>query len=48
MAIGPGKPPFETELFGQEERQTFKGSHGSMTQGWTGTFEQPAEYLAKA
>ena len=30
-----------------EERQTFAGAHGSMTQGRTGTFEQLVEYLAK-
>ena len=31
----------------EEERKTFDGAHGGMTQGWTGTFEQLAEYLAK-
>lgn len=30
-----------------EERQTFDGMHGSMTQGWTGTFERLAAQLAK-
>ena len=30
-----------------EELRTFDGAHGGMTQGWTGTFEQLAEYLAK-
>jgi uncharacterized protein YndB with AHSA1/START domain len=29
-----------------EERQTFDGAHGGMRQGWAGTFEQLAEYLA--
>jgi len=31
-----------------EEQKTFDSSHDGMTQGWTGTFEQLAEYLAKA
>jgi uncharacterized protein YndB with AHSA1/START domain len=31
----------------EEELQTFDGARGGMTQGWTGTFEQLAEYLAK-
>jgi len=31
-----------------EERETFDKMHGSMNQGWTGTFEQLAEYLAKS
>jgi len=31
-----------------EERKTFDGAHGGMTQGWTGTLDQLAEYLAKA
>jgi len=31
----------------EEERKTFDGAHGGMQQGWTGTFEQLAEYLAK-
>ena len=31
-----------------QERQAFDGARDSMTQGWTGTFEQLAEYLAKA
>ncbi len=30
------------------ERNTFDTSHEGMTQGWTGTFDQLAEYLAKA
>jgi hypothetical protein len=30
-----------------EERQTFDGMHGSMTQGWTGTCERLAAQLAK-
>jgi uncharacterized protein YndB with AHSA1/START domain len=30
------------------ERQTFAAAHGSMQQGWTGTFDQLADYLAKA
>ena len=29
-----------------EERQTFDASHASMTQGWTGTFDQLVAYLA--
>jgi uncharacterized protein YndB with AHSA1/START domain len=32
----------------QEERKTFDGAHEGMKQGWTGTFEQLAAYLAKA
>jgi uncharacterized protein YndB with AHSA1/START domain len=31
-----------------EERQTFDAGHASMTQGWGGTMEQLAAYLAKA
>ena len=31
-----------------EERQTFDSAHEGMKQGWGGTFEQLAEYLAKA
>jgi uncharacterized protein YndB with AHSA1/START domain len=31
----------------EEERQTFDGSHDNMNAGWSGTFEQLAEYLAK-
>ncbi len=30
-----------------EERRTFEGARGGMTQGWTGTFEQLDEYLQK-
>jgi len=30
-----------------EEKKAFDGARGGMTQGWTGTFEQLAEYLAK-
>lgn len=30
-----------------EEIKTFDSMRGSMTQGWTGTFEQLAEYLGK-
>jgi len=30
-----------------EERKTFDSSHESMKQGWSGTFEQLADYLAK-
>jgi uncharacterized protein YndB with AHSA1/START domain len=30
-----------------EERQTFDSAHDSMSQGWGGSFEQLAEYLAK-
>ncbi len=30
-----------------EERKTFDSSHDGMKQGWTGPFEQLAEYLAK-
>ena|SRR5579863_6670692 len=29
------------------ERQTFDGMHGSMNQGWGGTFDKLAEFLAK-
>jgi len=29
------------------ERSTFDSAHGGMQQGWTGTFDQLAEYLAK-
>ncbi len=32
----------------EEERKTFDSSHGGMTQGWGGTLEQLAVYLAKA
>jgi uncharacterized protein YndB with AHSA1/START domain len=32
----------------EEERATFDAGHGSMKQGWTGTFDQLEEYLAKA
>jgi uncharacterized protein YndB with AHSA1/START domain len=31
----------------EEERQCFDGAHDGMKQGWTGTFDQLAEYLAK-
>ena len=31
-----------------EERKTFDSAHDGMKQGWGGTFEQLAEYLAKA
>jgi uncharacterized protein YndB with AHSA1/START domain len=31
-----------------EERQTFEAGRNGMTQGWTGTFEQLENYLAKA
>jgi len=31
-----------------EERKTFDSSHDGMKQGWTGTFDQLAEYLANA
>jgi uncharacterized protein YndB with AHSA1/START domain len=31
-----------------EERKTFDSSHEGMKQGWTGTFDQLARYLAKA
>jgi uncharacterized protein YndB with AHSA1/START domain len=36
--------PFEAT---DEESQTFKGAVGSMSQGWAGTLQQLAEYLAK-
>lgn len=29
----------------EEERRTFDASHDGMRQGWSGTFDQPAEYL---
>ena len=32
----------------EEERKTFDESHEGMKQGWTGTFDQLAAYLAKA
>ena len=32
----------------EEERQTFNNAHTSMQQGWTGTMDQLAAYLAKA
>ena len=32
----------------QEERKTFETAHDGMQQGWTGTFDQLADYLAKA
>ena len=32
----------------EEERKTFDTSHETMKQGWTGTFDQLAAYLAKA
>jgi uncharacterized protein YndB with AHSA1/START domain len=32
----------------EEERKTFEGAHDGMKQGWTGTFDQLADYLAKA
>lgn len=32
----------------EEERQTFEAGRNSMQQGWSGTFEQLAAYLAKA
>ncbi len=35
--------PFEAT---DEETQTFIAANGGMTQGWTGTFQQLAEYLA--
>jgi hypothetical protein len=31
----------------EAERKTFDSSHDGMRQGWTGTFEQLDEYLAK-
>jgi uncharacterized protein YndB with AHSA1/START domain len=32
----------------EEEQQTFAAAHPSMQGGWTGTFDQLAEYLARA
>jgi uncharacterized protein YndB with AHSA1/START domain len=32
----------------ESERQTFDSSHDSMRQGWTGTFDQLDEFLARA
>src|SRR5207237_10729960 len=32
----------------EEERKTFDGAHEGMKQGWTGTFDQLAEYLMKS
>lgn len=37
--------PFEAT---EAERKVFDGGRDSMRQGWTGTFEQLAEYLARA
>ncbi len=31
----------------EEERKTFDSAHEGMKQGWTGTFDQLADYLAK-
>jgi uncharacterized protein YndB with AHSA1/START domain len=31
----------------EEERRTFDGAHDGMRQGWSGTFEQLADFLAK-
>ncbi len=31
-----------------EERRTFDGARDGMTQGWTGTFQQLANYLTKS
>ncbi len=31
----------------EEEQRTFDGGHAGMKQGWTGTFDQLAAYLAK-
>jgi uncharacterized protein YndB with AHSA1/START domain len=31
----------------EEERATFDGAHDGMKQGWSGTFDQLAAYLAK-
>jgi uncharacterized protein YndB with AHSA1/START domain len=31
----------------EEERKTFDAAHASMQQGWTGTMDQLADYLAK-
>ena len=30
-----------------EDRMTFSSTHNSMKQGWTGTFDQLATYLAQ-
>jgi uncharacterized protein YndB with AHSA1/START domain len=32
----------------EAERETFEASHDGMKQGWSGTFDQLADYLAKA
>jgi uncharacterized protein YndB with AHSA1/START domain len=32
----------------EEQRRTFNAAHNSMQQGWTGTMDQLAAYLAKA
>jgi uncharacterized protein YndB with AHSA1/START domain len=32
----------------EQERQTFDRAHENMNAGWSGTFEQLAQYLAKA
>jgi uncharacterized protein YndB with AHSA1/START domain len=49
---GPGKTTFRVTWMPlnptPEERATFDGGHDSMKQGWTGTMEQLAAYLATA
>ena len=49
---GPGKSTFTVTWLPlnptPEERATFDGGHDSMKQGWSGTMEQLAAYLAKA
>jgi uncharacterized protein YndB with AHSA1/START domain len=32
----------------EAERKTFEGAHDGMKQGWSGTFDQLADHLAKA
>jgi hypothetical protein len=41
-----GLSPQEKEIH-PEELNTFNTSHDGMTMGWTGTFEELGEYLAK-
>ena len=52
IEAGPGKTTFTVTWTPldptPEERAAFDAGHDSMTQGWTGTMEQLAAYLAKA
>jgi len=50
MEASPGKTTFMVTWTPlnptPEERATFEGGHDSMKQGWSGTMEQLATYLA--